>query len=251
MNNLDLTGYDIDGVDIPFDTDWSAIAISVSGGADSALLTYLLCDLINKTKSNISDIHIINHIRMWKTRPWQQQHSLLVYNWFVERFTNLNFTRHVNFIAPDIEYGNIGASIPDEYGKLKSGDNISQRSYAEFLCYKEKCNAYYNAVTRNPRNIDLGGMTERDIEPDSSNEHLRLIKHMGGYGIHPFRFVEKSWIIKQYKHNNILDLLNITRSCEGEFQGIDYKSYKPGQYVPICNTCFWCKEREWAIEQSK
>lgn len=251
MNSLDLNCYDIDNVKLPFDSNWNSIAISVSGGADSALLTYLLCDTITNTNAQVSDIHIINHVRMWKSRPWQQYYSERVYEWFVNRFKNLNFTRHVNFIAPDIEYGNIGPTITDEYGKLKSGDNISQRAYAEFICHKEKCNAYYNAVTRNPRNISLGGMTERDIEPDSSNEHLWLIKHMGGYGIHPFRFIEKSWVIKQYIRLNITELLDITRSCEGEFTGLDYKTYTNGQYVPVCNTCFWCKEREWAIEQNK
>jgi hypothetical protein len=49
----------------------------------------------------------------------------------------------------------------------------------------------------------------------------------------------------------ITDLLNITRSCEGEFEGIDYKTYIKGQLIPTCGKCFWCKEREWAIEQNK
>jgi len=61
----------------------------------------------------------------------------------------------------------------------------------------------------------------------------------------------KDWIIKKYDEENILDLLNITRSCEGEFEDLDYTTYTPGQTVPICGECFWCKEREWAIEQNK
>jgi PP-loop superfamily ATP-utilizing enzyme len=43
--------HNIDGVILPFDKTWVNLAIGLSGGADSALLTYLLCDLINKTKS--------------------------------------------------------------------------------------------------------------------------------------------------------------------------------------------------------
>jgi hypothetical protein len=73
--------------------------------------------------------------------------------------------------------------------------------------------------------------------------------HMGRYAVHPFRFVEKDWIIKQYYRLGIESLLNTTRSCEGEFKGIDYKTYILGQHVPTCGECFWCKEREWAIEQ--
>ena len=239
--------HNVDGVDIPFEKHWENVAISVSGGADSALLAYLICNLI----TNDATVHIISHTRMWKTRPWQQQDSLNVYNWLTNKFPRIKFKRHTNFIAPDIEYGNIGPSIVDEYDKNVSGDNIQQRSYAEYICYNEDCEAYYNAVTRNPRGIDLGGMAERSIEPTESNQHLTLMIHMGRYAIHPFRFVEKDWIIKQYKRLEIEDLLNTTRSCEGEFETINYKTYVKGQVVPTCGVCFWCKERAWAIEQSK
>jgi hypothetical protein len=188
---------------------------------------------------------------MWKTRPWQAWDSLYVYNWLVKQFPNTKFKRHTNFIAPDIEYGNIGASIPDEYNKFVSGDNIQQRAYAEYVCFRENISAYYNAVTHNPRGIDLGGMVERDVEPSEDNRHLTVMKHMDKWALHPFRFVEKDWIIKQYKRLGIEDLLNKTRSCEGEFDNLNYQTYTPGQYVPVCGECFWCKEREWAIEQNK
>lgn len=236
----------IDGVLIPFNTEWD-ICISVSGGADSALLAYLLCTFAD-SKQNI---HIINHTRMWKTRPWQEYDALSVYNYLVNKFTHLTFHLHKNFIAPELEYGNMGPTLVDEYGKYVSGDNIEQRAFAEYVCQKHNIDAYYNAVTRNPRTVDLNGMKERDIELTDDNKHLRIMQHMGKYAIHPFRFVEKDWVIKQYKNNNITDLLELTRSCEGEFKDLDYKTYKPFQSVPQCKVCFWCKERSWAIEQSK
>jgi len=242
--------YNVDGVNIPFNSKWKHIAISVSGGADSALLAYLLCELAKEQDSNLT-VHIINHTRMWKTRPWQQHDADSVYNWLFQRFYHTTFKRHTNFIAPDIEYGNIGPSLTDEYGKKVSGDNIQQRAYAEFICNKYNIDAYYNAVTRNPRGIELGGMTERDIELTDDTGHLQIMKHMDTWAIHPFRFIEKSWVVRQCIRLNIKDLFDITRSCEGEFDGIDYKTYTPGQFVPQCGKCFWCKERAWAIEQSK
>lgn len=240
--------YDYDQVKIPYDSSWDKIAISVSGGADSALLAYLICDIIVQTKAD-TEVHIISHIRMWKTRPWQQYDSLNVYNWLTDRFPSIKFCRHTNFIAPDVEYGNMGPTIKDEYNKMVSGDNAQQRAFAEFICYNNNISAYYNAVTRNPKGIDLGGMKERDIDKLESNSHLELMIHMGKIASHPFRFIDKSWIITQYKNKNIMDLFNITRSCEGEFADINFETYVPGQAVPICNTCFWCKEREWALCQ--
>jgi hypothetical protein len=237
----------VDELDIPFSSDWDRIAISLSGGADSALLAYLICANARPT----TKIHVISHIRMWKTKPWQQWDSLNVYNYLVKKFPELTFKRHVNFIAPDLEYGNKGRILLDEYDKWVSGDNIMIRSFAEYVCFQECIEAHYNAVSRNPKAINLNGMPERDIDPTEDNMHLRIMQHMGLWAIHPFRFIDKSWIIKQYKRLAIEDLLNITRSCEGEVADVNYESYTLGQWVPVCNDCFWCKERAWAIEQTK
>jgi hypothetical protein len=241
--------YDIDEVKIPLDKKWDNIAISVSGGADSALLAYLVCTLA--MRSDNPTIHIVNHVRCWKTKPWQQHDADNVYHWLYERFNVTPFKRHINFIAPELEYGNMGPNLTDEYGKQVSGDNIQQRAYAEYICKKEDIDAYYNAVTRNPRLKLFNGMLERDIEPTEENKHLLMMKHMDVWALHPFRFTTKDWVVKQYKRMDIMDLFALTRSCEGTFQNIDYTNYVEGQEVPTCGECFWCKEREWAIEQSK
>jgi len=244
---MDYELYNIDRVSIPFSPAWKNIAISLSGGADSALLAYLLCTRI--TGDTI--VHCISHTRMWKTRPWQHWDSLRIFNWLEKKFTNIAFKRHENFIAPELEYGNIGPILQDEYERKVSGDNIQIRAFAEYVCFRNNIDAYYNAVTRNPKTINLAGMKERDIDLSDNNKHLLYMKHMDRWAFHPFRFTDKSWVISQYKKLDIMSLLDITRSCEGEFKGLDYQTYIPNSEVPICGECFWCKEREWAIEQSK
>jgi len=248
MNDYHTLMQNIDGVDIPFSSDWTKISVSISGGADSALLAYLLCQLVTQKDF---ELHVISHTRMWKTRPWQGHDSLNVYHYLVKHFPNIKFKRHTNFIAPELEHGNIGASLTDEYGKQVSGDNIEQRAFAEYICHHYDIDAYYNAVTRNPKDVDFAGMPSRDIDLNKDNEHLAVMEHMNRLACHPLRFVMKGWVIKQYRRLNILDLLKLTRSCEGEFSHINYKNYIPGQSVPLCNECFWCKERSWAIEHSK
>jgi hypothetical protein len=231
---------------IPFDNNWKSVAISVSGGADSALLAFLVCSKITS-----QEVHIISHIRCWKTKPWQQYDSLGVFEYLVKKFPNIKFHKHTNFIAPDLEYGNQGPILIDEYGKHVSGDNAEIRAYAEYICHGYNIDIYYNAVTRNPKDVEFKGMASRDIDPSDENKHLELTEHMGRLAAHPFRFIEKSEIVRKYRELGIMDLFEMTRSCEGTFDNIDYRNYTIRQHVPTCGQCFWCKEREWAIEQSK
>lgn len=186
---------------------------------------------------------------MWKTRPWQRYDSLGIYNWLVNRFPNIKFTRHENFIPPELEYGDKGATISDEYGNFRSGDQIIVRAHAEWIAHTCNLNAWYSAKTKNPSNPSITkGMADRNIT--EFDETKLAFVHNGVLVCHPFLYTEKDYIIKQYIEHDILDLFNITRSCEGDFANIDYNNYTPGQFVPICNECFWCQERSWAKEKN-
>lgn len=251
--------HDIDGVYIPLDLSWKNIGISVSGGSDSALLAYLLCMLIDKNNLDIT-VHIISHIRMWKLRPWQRHNSIDVFCYLSNRFENLKLKRHENFIPPDLEWGNTGPSIKDEYGNLTGGDVIEIRSFAEFIGETKRLDCYYNAISKNPdvtsikHKMEHRTLTEGDI---TNNFHLTIKEHMGKVSAHPFRFIEKDWIVKQYIDLDILDLFNLTRSCEGDkvlfpeiFKDLDYTTYQYDMDVPVCNECYWCQERNWALSKN-
>jgi len=217
--------------------EWTKIGISISGGADSALLSYLICS------NSDAEIHFTNQIRLWKTRPWQEHVADQVIDWFKNRFKNKFFV-HRNLIPPDLEWADKGPTIIDEYGKLKSGNQIILRSHNEYIGHKYKLDALYGGINRNPDIKIPGALADRDeghIPP--------YFIHNGIHICHPFVYTRKDWIIEQYYKNDILDLLDLTRSCEGEFDDITYKTYTPGQYVPTCGECFWCKEREWGLDK--
>jgi hypothetical protein len=245
---------DLNGVYIVIDPKWKKIAVSVSGGADSALLLFLLCSLIDEQKLNIS-IDVISNIRMWKDRPWQRKNSLDVFNYISKQFSNIQFCRHENFIAPELEYGNIGRSIIDRNGDLKSGDQISTLAHAEYICYTFEIDAWFAGITKNPPADSIThGMDNRYSEFDGNVDSL-ISKHHNTVICHPFRFTDKRWIMKQYKNYNLEKLLEVTRSCEGDnrqypeiFKGLDYTNYSKDINVPECGKCFWCQEREWGLK---
>ena len=219
--------------------DWKRIGISLSGGADSALLAYLIC----KTVSTTTEIHINTQIRCWKTRPWQEHVADNVIAWLKNNFDH-KFYVHKNLVPPELEEPT-EYLIKDEYGKMKSGNRIILRSHNEYIAHKYNLDALYAGVNMNP-DIDIPGkVAERD--------HGHIAPHFVHNGVdicHPFVYTKKNWIIRQYYKNNIEQLLNITRSCEGEFEGLDYTTYIPGQHVPECGECFWCKERQWGIDNA-
>jgi len=219
--------------------DWKRIGISLSGGADSALLTYLIC----KTVSPTTEIHINTQIRLWKTRPWAEHVADNVVAWFKDNFDH-KFYVHKNLVPPELEEPT-EYLIKDEYGKMKPGNRIILRSHNEYIAHKHNLDALYAGVNMNP-DVDFPGkVAERD--------HGHIAPHFVHNGVdicHPFVYTKKNWIIRQYYNNNIESLLNVTRSCEGEFEGLDYTTYKPGMVVPLCGDCFWCKERQWGIDNA-
>jgi 7-cyano-7-deazaguanine synthase in queuosine biosynthesis len=78
---------------------------------------------------------------------------------------------------------------------------------------------------------------------------LATVRNGTHWFLKPFFPITKDWIIKQYRNNNYTDLLKLTRSCEAEFEDLDYKTYSEGQEITECGECYWCIERQWAIDK--
>jgi len=244
-----------DTIFFPLDNKWKRVAISVSGGADSALLAYLLSYYIWKNNLDI-EIHFISNIRMWETRPWQRYDSINVYNYIKTLFPSLTYHRHENFIPPELETANIGKIIPHFTGEQKGGDSICTFSYATYICKRENISAWFAALTKNP-DQDFSGTPDDRNSKDLDNVKNPIEIFNGIILAHPFCNTSKDWVIKQYKDLDILDLLNATRSCEGDknsapeiFGELNFYTYNQFDYVPTCGKCFWCQERKWALSQN-
>jgi hypothetical protein len=239
---------------IPVDITHNNIALTISGGADSALLAYIVCFIL-QLHQKTPTIHVITTIRGWRSKPWQEHISLCVFNYLVNAFPSITFNRHVSFVPPELEDSVSGRSCIDEYGNTVAGDVLILRAFSEYILFKTKSMSWYTAVNKNPPGL-ANGLPERylvDIKFDKiikySKDNILLLK--------PFYHIEKDWIISAYKDLGIHDLFEITRSCEGDsrqfpeiFAGLDYRTYAPGQYLPQCGKCFWCEERNWGVNNA-
>ena len=220
----------VDGLDIHLDSRYTNISVDLSGGADSAILTYLLLEEL-KRRNQECMVHIITHRRCSKSKPWQGIIAKSVAFWFKVRYNNIK--RHVNFIPESLE------SVSIE-GDNRTVENIIVDEFREHIIDDFDIDMGYNATSLNPPFPTEFGMDNRDREDvdagDLLDEHDKMCN--------PLMFTNKAWIIKQYINHDILDLLHRTRSCEGRMKEEEWDGIIP----PDCNYCFWCQERHWAMK---
>ena len=268
LNNLSYEKFNInkdilhvvDNEYFAFDPTLENIGVNLSGGADSACGTALLCKLITELKCD-TKITVITHNRCWNTRPWQQPVSQDVYNKLVEMFPKIIVRRIENYIPPELEHGAIG-NIEQVNAP---GDTVCVQSFNRYAIYTYNLDITYSFTTSNPQDenfkhylaLDKRKWTRERLmsENNCPQVHAKEIK--------PFTLLDNKFIIKQYYNNNWIDLLDTTRSCEQEYSD-DWRKDFPvlenythgitplvtcGDFISdFSQGCFWCAERDWALK---
>ena len=263
--------HDIDGALFPFDKNLKSIAVNLSGGADSALGTAILCTLIKKYNTN-TKITVITNIRGWQYRPWQGPIALDVYNKLNEMFPEVKFERLVNYIPPELEHGTIG----DIQQVGLPGDKVITTSFNHYARWTNNLEKVYGFVTNNPTGEEMPHnkkMLDRHWTKEKVDEHNACVQISGdNYHVLPWILLKKDFIMAQYIKNDWIDLLDTTRSCEGDSRLVDrekdnwkytfvgHKEYKHKvTRLTTCaenirnpnNGCYWCAERTWAWSKAK
>lgn len=264
--------HQVDEALFPFDPNWKRIGVNVSGGADSALGTSILAELIQQLGTN-TEIYFLTNVRVWNNRPWAGPISVQVYEKICSMFPSVRMHRIQNFIPPEIEEGTLRTDddvnprgILTEIGT--SGDRICTQSFNRFAVHTYQLEAVYNFITNNPhdrefehrskphdRIWDQARLDQTSVCPQYLKAEDDVIL------VHPWKLITKDFIMGQYYRRDWHDLLNTTRSCEGDkvlfpegpFE--DYTTYRHGvSPLPLCHEvtddieqgCYWCAEREWA-----
>ncbi len=220
-----------EGIQIPIETNHAAIRLS--GGADSALLLYLIC-VAYKAANKPVTIHPFTVIH--EIRNWQHYYSQQVIDFVRGEFnTNIECPLLSTALQPKVT-----SSYIDEQERLKH--SLVDLHYGDITCF--------NGVTINPPEtkevINFWGpvWSNREKHRDYTNvdeKRKSLYCIDEGYNeAHPFYCVDKRVVAKLYNQYDLTNtLLPLTRSCEGFAKVTD-------NYTKTCGECWWCKEREWA-----
>ena len=222
------------------------VIIRLSGGADSALLLYMICDEYNKAEKplNVWPITVIHGVR-----NWQSYHAQQVLEWMMDKFPNVDFMQHEvrKCMNPGGKPDNKNANnyVDDQESLIDGVVNI----------VNDTC-AVFNGVTANPpeevgkehwgsspvfgekvwdvREKHRDWKYIADRKPVEDDSKRRLIH------CNPFIQHHKGHVAELYEKYDLMDLLAITRSCEGW-------DYMTEGFSKTCGECWWCMERDWAF----
>lgn len=242
--------HNVNGLPIHFDTSFTEIGISLSGGADSSLLFYILCDLAEKTGSKVK-IHATTMVRFYDTKPWLEKPAKDVFDWMKTRFPDIVGDHNWGFIPPDLEVVKMKKlglrHLNNNYpADLMFCDVLCTVTYHDYLIKQKNWSFIYSGTTMNPPENYANAPEFRTVEVLETHGIDTVVN---ATVINPFALVQKDWIMAQYKNFELQDLLPLTRSCEADAKvlgemWLDIKDQQP----PACGQCFFCKERQWGSD---
>jgi len=209
----DIRGYDMDTITISgveIDIADGPISISLSGGADSALLLYILMS------HHPGTIHAFTCASEMKFRANARVAQQVVQR-CIELTGNDNVMHHTYFV------------------KQQDDDKLftMQCNYRDLGLF----NTIYTAVTANPPAEIAYGFGDLNTQHAVRDPLVtRSTRSARGFWV-PFTNIDKRKVNDMYREQDLLeDLFPITRSCES--LEID---------AGHCGKCWWCQERQWGF----
>ena len=185
-------------VEVGFDPKFKNIGLKISGGADSAIVGYMLCKFImnNSLEKDTTIIPItINQVG----KAFQVEHSIIIMNFYNKVFPEVRFGKHYTAIS-----------------QVESRDYIiTQKRLTEKLESSRIIDCLFVGVTANPplKELSKFGLIEGKYPPYREYEMMRDTVNRFKYS--PLTNSHKQDVAALYNHYDLLDtLFPLTRSCE-------------------------------------
>jgi len=203
------------------------IAVSFTGGVDSSLLTYVLCESIMR-KNMQSQIKVYcfnaNNTRYenenYSIKPAQKCYDILV-NMF-----------------PEIQFE--GLHFYDYFVAYKQEKKLLLRKTRDQFKLDFDLDVILLGTTRKPPEGQIEALDKLVSETPALKERDYSIKQVNNLkkNREPFKTVDKSYLFKIYKQFDLLEsLYPYTVSCT---------RLRNGGITP-CQICYWCLEKKWGF----
>jgi hypothetical protein len=207
--------------------EFKKIGINLSGGADSSLVTFMVCRELTERKSN-AQVNFITGVH--NARPTNEWNAREIAELFREMFPNINFGEHYF----------------DYYDKNHEKDKVNHHAAHENRLRDEgKIDVLFHGRTANPDKEEAEAhnlLYKREERRDKhGNDREPYHEHHGKPFYCPFEFVDKRFVADMYHRFDLMDdLFPITASCVEYAEKTDY-------FTKPCKECWWCREKKWAF----
>jgi len=208
--------------------DTDKIGVSMSGGLDSSLMTWLLCKEISdkSKKTKVYPLHGIDN-----TRPTSPENIQNIINFLRNSFPTVEINDMLTWDNTK-DY-----KIPKS---KKDSDGLKK------WCLKYNIHYIYQGRTANPPKEILdnfGGFYQKERSHNNEQPIKEHIRPFNAYLIRPWKNVDKKYIYEQYKKYNLLDTLEpLTWSCIAYADDTNF-------FTEPCKRCYWCKEKYWGFKK--
>ncbi len=220
-------------IDFDIDPKFKKIGVNLSGGADSAILFYMVCEYLkanNRLDTKVSIMSCANDLK----HRWNVRKAADVINYTIDK---------LDFNPVDIHY-----SYYRDKQDVKYFHEVELQLFAD-----KRVDLIISGITANPQvaasvensrgelvEMSDGALPVRDATDVTERHHSGA-----GHDFYtPFVNVDKRFVAAMYNHYGVLDeLFPLTRSCEA----IPRVDFDPDFENSPCGTCWWCRERKWAF----
>ena len=197
------------------------IGIKISGGADSAIVLYMLCKYIydNKIECEINPITVCH-----AGKAFQLQYATKVIFFMQKTFPGIRFGNHYT----GVNYH------PESYAPVQE-KLVNQ-------CYKNKqIDCHFVGITKNPPKDIADGFVAQPGPQDDRSAGVFRETNLNNRVFRPLINIDKKGVKELYEHFGVLDtLFPLTRSCERMTD--DFSKH--------CETeCWFCCERHWGFNR--
>lgn len=228
------------------------VTISLSGGADSASLLYLV-------SLHFPQIEVIPVTCRDQNAPKDADAAILIVDWIKEQFPINNIKDMQIFDFNDLTEDFITHKEVDRIIKAYPKFKGMRRRQVSKIIQVDTLN--YNVMKQNPGAVRLDGMTRNpptkimkkqgfyDKAERRRDKELPLVQEFRAYQrdswfniYQAYINVDKKFVAGVYKDHNLMEtLFPLTRSCVGTARQTD-------NFTKECRQCFWCHERKWAFD---
>ena len=202
----------------------NTILFNISGGADSAILLYILCDYLQKQKRDVK----INCLTLSFDRRyrWQNKRAANIIEYVISNLNFYNIKNHHTIYHHGFSDVPLNAYQKDQWieGKfdiLMGGNTANPRWDTDI-------------ETKDGNRVNLWTTNCPTIEGRNQDNIDQWI-YRDGYGYYsPFANVDKRFVADMYIQYGVEDLLTLTRSCCSDIPDTE----------PPCGVCWSCAERK-------